>query len=210
MMVLWCLIMRWNHYLMGWGWWPLEALDGFWLMFSMRSHIHAWNIAQGQITEERFSWATLWSGGMWKSHLGFRFCIINGRLFLLVFYEHFYGLYVVWVYIHEYFYFYYFGYICVLWRQLCNDFTIFLLVIEWSMYLWTNAWNGSWCVEESIVLSDSKLCMRPLCSELLFTPVNYIFVMCLTKWLSCLVGVQSRSSTSIFLYYNHFHTILLF
>ena len=43
----WCSTMRWNQCLMGWGEWPLEALDEFWLMCSMRCHIHAWNMAWG-------------------------------------------------------------------------------------------------------------------------------------------------------------------
>jgi len=52
-----------------------------------------------------------------------------------------------------------------------------------------------------MLLSDSKLSMRPLRSYMLFTPVDYIFVMSLTKCLSWLVGVQSRyySSNCIFI-----------
>ena len=44
-----------------------------------------------------------------------------------------------------------------------------------------------------MVLSNSQLSMRPLCSELLFTPVDYIFVICLMKCLSWLVGFQLGS-----------------
>ena len=49
-----------------------------------------------------------------------------------------------------------------------------------------------------MLLSDSQLSMIPLCSDMLFTPVDYIFVICLTKCLSWLVGVQSRSYSSNF------------
>ena len=49
-------------------------------------------------------------------------------------------------------------------------------------------------------LSDSQLSMRPLCSDLLFTPVDYIFVICLTKCLSWLVVVQLSSYLSVFIY----------
>ena len=44
-----------------------------------------------------------------------------------------------------------------------------------------------------MLLSNSQISMRPLCSDLLFTPVDYIFVTCLTKCLSWIVGVQSRT-----------------
>ena len=43
-----------------------------------------------------------------------------------------------------------------------------------------------------MLLSDSQIIMRPLCSDMLFKPVDYIFVTSLTKCMSWLVGVQSR------------------
>ena len=51
-----------------------------------------------------------------------------------------------------------------------------------------------------MLLSNSQLSMRPLCSDLLFTLVDYIFVICLTKCLSWLVRVQSRSHSSDCIY----------
>jgi len=47
-----------------------------------------------------------------------------------------------------------------------------------------------------MVLNDSQLSMRPLCLDLLFTPAYYIFLIFLIKFLSWLVGVQSRSYSS--------------
>lgn len=44
--------------------------------------------------------------------------------------------------------------------------------------------------------SESQISMRPICSDLLFTLVDYIFMTCLTKCPSWLVGVQSRSYSS--------------
>jgi len=41
-------------------------------------------------------------------------------------------------------------------------------------------------------LSDSQLSMRPPCSDLLFTRIDYIFVICLTKFLLWVEEVQSR------------------
>ena len=41
--------------------------------------------------------------------------------------------------------------------------------------------------------------MRPICLDMLFTPVDYIFVICLRKFLSWLVGVQSRACLSNFI-----------
>jgi len=42
-----------------------------------------------------------------------------------------------------------------------------------------------------MLLSDSEISMRPPCSDLLFKPVDCIFVACLVKCMSWLVGVQS-------------------
>ena len=47
--------------------------------------------------------------------------------------------------------------------------------------------------------SDSQISMRPLCLNLLFTYVDYIFVICLTKHMSWLVGVWLRASSSIYI-----------
>jgi len=41
--------------------------------------------------------------------------------------------------------------------------------------------------------------MRPICSDLLFKPVDYIFVTCLMKCMSWLVGVQSSPYSSNFI-----------
>ena len=49
-----------------------------------------------------------------------------------------------------------------------------------------------------MILSDSHISMRPLCSYMLFKPVDYIFVTCLTKCLSWLVGVQCRPCPCFF------------
>ncbi len=51
-----------------------------------------------------------------------------------------------------------------------------------------------------MLLNDSQMTMGPLCLELLFTPVDYILMICLTKWLSWLVGVNSRACSSICIY----------
>ena len=47
-------------------------------------------------------------------------------------------------------------------------------------------------------LSDSQISMRSLCLNLLFTLVDYKFVICLTKCLSRLVGVKSKSFSGNF------------
>jgi len=51
--------------------------------------------------------------------------------------------------------------------------------------------------------SKSQISMRPLCSDLLFTSVDYIFGICLTKFLSWVVRVESRSYSS-----NYIKTII--
>ena len=50
-----------------------------------------------------------------------------------------------------------------------------------------------------MVLSDSHISMRSICLNLLFTPIDYIFVICLMKCLSWLVGVWFRASSSIYI-----------
>ena len=118
MMVWWCPIVRWNHCLMSWGGWPLEGLDEFWLMCSMRSHIHALNMARVWMVEERFGSTILRTSGTWKSHPEFVFCIINERLFLFVSLWEFWwiicGLYDCTF--MSIFCYYYVGYVCVLWQ----------------------------------------------------------------------------------------------
>lgn len=50
-----------------------------------------------------------------------------------------------------------------------------------------------------MVLRDSQISTRPLCLKLLFTPVDYMYVICFTKCLSWLVGVWLRDfSTNFF------------
>ena len=51
-----------------------------------------------------------------------------------------------------------------------------------------------------MLLNDSQIIMRPICSDLLFKPVNYIFVTCLTKCMSWLVGVHSSPYSSACFY----------
>jgi len=48
-----------------------------------------------------------------------------------------------------------------------------------------------------MVLIDSQISMRPLSLNLLFTPVDYIFVICLMKFLPWLVGVSLRACSII-------------
>jgi len=47
-----------------------------------------------------------------------------------------------------------------------------------------------------MLLSDSEISMIPLCLNLLLTPVDYIYVICLKKCLSWLVWVQSKACSS--------------
>jgi len=47
-----------------------------------------------------------------------------------------------------------------------------------------------------MLLSDSQMSMRPLGSELLFKPVNCIFVTCLMRFMSWKVGFKSIPCSS--------------
>ena len=46
-----CLTMRWNHWLRVEVVFPLKAIVWFGLVYFMRSHIHAWNMAWGWLVE---------------------------------------------------------------------------------------------------------------------------------------------------------------
>jgi len=123
-----------------WGWGGLaRVFPGCFFWFD--SHIHYWNMAQGWMAKETFGSTILWSGGTWESHLGFGFCIINERLFLLVFLWVFwwiicglYGCTFIRIYVVIMLV------MCVLWQQLCMALSMFLLVNEWIIYLWPNRW----------------------------------------------------------------------
>jgi len=122
----------------------LESLYDFWLVCSKRSHIHARNMAWGWRAKERFGSTILWLGVTWKSHSRLDFASSIRRYFFLYSYEHYTGLYeVIWRWVHWYFCPYYASYVYDLWQHICMDVITRLLVIEWSMYLWTNGWNGS-------------------------------------------------------------------
>ena len=47
--------------------------------------------------------------------------------------------------------------------------------------------------------SDSQVSMSPLCLNMLFTLVDYIFMTCLTKRLSWVVGVWLRACLGIYI-----------
>lgn len=74
-----------------------------------------------RVNELREIWLRiLRSGGTWKSHLGFGFCIINEILSLCfsmrIILDY---MWFIWMWFHGYFYPYYVGYVCFLWQQLC-------------------------------------------------------------------------------------------
>jgi len=106
---------------------------------------------------------------------------------------------ILWLMYLWYFYCYYDGYEHVLWKCLCMDLIMFLIVNDWIMYIWPNGWNYNECVEASMLHNDSQMSMRPICLDLLFTPVDYILVICLMKCLSWLVGVQTIPCSSNFI-----------
>ena len=67
--------------------------------------------------------------------------------------------------------------------------SMFLKVNEYIMYVWSNKLYFSSGCKGEMLLSDSQISIRPLCLILLFTPLDAMFVTCLTKFLSWLVGV---------------------
>jgi len=51
-----------------------------------------------------------------------------------------------------------------------------------------------------MVLRNYQISMRLLCLNMLFTPIDCIFVICLKKLLSWLVGVRLRACSSIYFF----------
>ena len=94
---LWCPTMRWNHYLMGWGGLASGSPSLVLMDCSMRSHIHAWNMARGWRTEERFGSTMSMVGWFMEFQNLVCLYIIIMRLILLVnscvLYWFIYGLY---------------------------------------------------------------------------------------------------------------------
>ena len=67
------------------------------------------------------------------------------------------------------------------WLYLC-----FLPVNEYPMYLWSNRlYFILWC-RGAMILSYSRICKRSSCLNMLFLPVDAMFVTCLTKCMSWL------------------------
>jgi len=81
---LWCTTMRWNHCLMRWGGLASRSPRSVLMDCSMRSHIHAWNMAQGWLVEEIFGSTMSMFGWFVEVPNLVGLCIINMRLFLLV------------------------------------------------------------------------------------------------------------------------------
>ena len=78
-----CPTARGNHWLRFEVVWPLEDLVWFYLLYSMRSHIHSWNMERGWLDEEKFGSAMSMVGWFMEVPWLVGLCIINMTLFLL-------------------------------------------------------------------------------------------------------------------------------
>jgi len=94
MMVLSCPTMRWNHCLMGWYGWPLEALNGFGLMCFMRPTFMLGIWHGGDWMKRVLAQPCLQPCGSWKCHNWLCFTSLIWGYFSLFFYEYCIGLYV--------------------------------------------------------------------------------------------------------------------
>ena len=80
--------MRWNHWLRVEVVWPLEALGSFCLIFFIRSHIYAWNMARGDWLKEIFDSTHSMVGWYVEVPDLVWFSYVNRSFFPLVFYEY--------------------------------------------------------------------------------------------------------------------------
>jgi len=163
--------MRWNH-------WSRVALDGFdWcVLWDPTFMLGIWHVDDW--LKKYLAQPCLRSGGSWKSQTWFALASLIWGYFSLLIHEYYIGLYVDYMAIVS---------------------LVFLLLLCW---LWTCimivAMYGShhvfaWlcmALMASMLLSNSQISMRPLFSVLLLRLVAFMFVTCLTKFLSWLVGVQ--------------------
>ena len=87
-----------------------------------------------------------------------------------------------------YFCCYYVGYKHVFYQWWCMALSVFFPGNEYTLYLWWNRlYCNLWC-KGAMLFSDSQVSMRLLCLNMLFTPVDAMFVTCLKKFMSWLGG----------------------
>jgi len=120
--------------------WPLEALVGYVLVYSLRSHIHAWNMAHGWLVEReiwfnpiygRVLRGSLWLG--WYFHLLIRDILLQWFMYncsgyirdIMVEFPWF----MCWLC---------YGYILIIWCVRSMDIVMNYLVVDWLMNVWTN------------------------------------------------------------------------
>lgn len=132
---------------------------------------------------------------MLKPQTWLHFAYVNNISFPLVFHGYiylficgFYGCHILVIYI---------GYILImsifLWQAWCMILIMLWLLNECTMNILTNILYCSYYDKASMLLSDSQIGMRPISSNLLFWPIDYIFVTCFMKFMSCMVVVRSST-----------------
>ena len=130
--------MRWNHWLRVKVVWPLEDLVWFYYMCSMRSHIHAWNMAQWFL-DGREIWFNLVYGRVvhgspipsWLMKSSIRTLFLIGILWVNILVDMWY----LWLLYPCYFCWLYAHYEHVLWQQWCMALIMFWFLNELSNIL---------------------------------------------------------------------------
>lgn len=147
----------------------MEALVWFRLVYSMRSYIHAWK----SLTWLAFSYVNKRYFLLWSMSI----CIdYNGDIMVELPWA------ICWLFV---------GYMLVMWCILLMTLDMFWLKYEWLTNAWTNKCCCNYYERVLDLLDDSQISMRPLCSNMHLWPIDYMFIMCLTKRLSWLGLVRS-------------------
>ena len=198
--------MTWNHWLRIEVVWPLETLIWFCFSYSMRSHIHAWNMAWGCLTEWKIWFSPVYGRVVHVSpwlgccfHMLIR-GIFYGDLWSYVFIK----MVTLWLSFHD-LNVVYCWFICwliagnmlVIWCILAMVVDIVWFFDEWLMNAYDNRCYCTYYERELYILDDSKISIRPLCLNIESWPVDYMFAMCLMTWLSWLGLFRSSIWSSI-------------
>jgi len=161
--------------------------------FCLESHIHAWNMTWGWLAERKIWFSPIygrvvrgspWHG--WFLHMLIRY------IFLLYSMSTYTCYYVALMVILSWFLFWlYVGYKHGSITGSSYGSWYVWFVNEWLMNAWPNKCYYSYYERELDVPNDSQRSIRPLCSNMHSWPVDYMFLICLTKWLLWLGPVSS-------------------
>jgi len=156
--------------------------------FCRKYHIHAWNMEQGWLAERKIWFNLIYGrvvcGSPWPSWT-FNMLVISIFLLYIVCKCACYCVILMDV-LSFLFYWLYAGYKNGLWQTWVMDLIMFCLVNEILMNAWPNIWYFSYYERESDLLENYLISMKSPYSHVFIWPVDYMYMMCLMKFISWL------------------------